>query len=89
MDDTPATLQTLFEQLGLDADQASIDAFIRNTPTLAEDVKLADAPFWTPAQSQFLREGLAADSKWAIVIDDLNQRLHQIDELNERLHQAR
>ena len=77
MDDTPATLQTLFEQLGLDADQASIDAFIRNTPTLAEDVKLADAPFWTAAQSQFLKEKIAADDHWAIVIDELNERLHQ------------
>ena len=77
MDDTPATLQTLFEQLGLDADQASIDTFFLKTPTLAEDVKLADAPFWTAAQSQFLKEKIAADDHWAIVIDELNERLHQ------------
>lgn len=77
MDDTPVTLQALFEQLGLGSDQASIDAFFLKTPTLAEDVKLADAPFWTAAQSQFLKEKIAADDNWAIVIDELNERLHQ------------
>ncbi|MCU1729711.1 DUF2789 domain-containing protein [Pseudomonas sp. 7P_10.2_Bac1] len=77
MDDTPITLQALFEQLGLDADEQSINNFFRDTPTLAEDVKLADAPFWTPAQSQFLKEKIGADDNWALVIDELNERLHQ------------
>ena len=76
MDETPSTLQTLFEQLGLASDQASIEAFIEQH-SLAEDVKLADAPFWSAAQAQFLKEKLLADDNWAIVIDELNARLHQ------------
>ena len=76
MDETPNTLETLFEQLGLLSDQASIEAFIEKH-TLAEDVKLADAPFWSAAQAQFLKEKLLADDNWAIVIDELNTRLHQ------------
>ena len=76
MDETPNTLQTLFEQLGLASDQASIEAFIEKH-SLAEDVKLADAPFWSAAQAQFLKEKLLADDNWAIVIDELNERLHQ------------
>ncbi len=76
MDETPNTLETLFEQLGLLSDQASIEAFIEKH-ALAEDVKLADAPFWSAAQAQFLKEKLLADDNWAIVIDELNTRLHQ------------
>ena len=75
MDETPSTLQTLFEQLGLASDPASIEAFIEKH-SLAEDVKLADAPFWSAAQAQFLKEKLLADDNWAIVIDELNTRLH-------------
>ena len=76
MDETPNKLETLFDQLGLLSDQASIEAFIEKH-TLAEDVKLADAPFWSAAQAQFLKEKLLADDNWAIVIDELNTRLHQ------------
>lgn len=76
MDETPNTLETLFEQLGLLSDQASIEAFIEKH-ALAEDVKLADAPFWSAAQAQLLKEKFLADDNWAIVIDELNTRLHQ------------
>ena len=76
MDETPNKLETLFEQLGLLSDQASIEAFIEKH-ALAEDVKLADAPFWSAAQAQFLKEKLPVDDNWAIVIDELNTRLHQ------------
>ena len=76
MDDTAITLQNLFEQLGLSSEQAAIDAFI-DSNRLPEDVKLEDAKIWTQAQSQFLKEKLAADDNWAIAVDDLNTRLHQ------------
>ncbi|KQB51525.1 hypothetical protein AQS70_17850 [Pseudomonas endophytica] len=76
MDDTPITLQALFEQLGLASDDTSIEAFIAKNQ-VPEDVKLADAPFWKPAQSQLLKEKINADDNWAIVIDELNERLHQ------------
>ena len=54
----------------------AIDAFIDEHP-LTEDVKLIDAPFWTPQQAAFLKEELRDDAEWAIAVDELNQRLHQ------------
>lgn len=76
MDAPIPTLETLFEQLGLDPSPEAIDAFIDAHP-LAEDVKLIDAPFWKPQQAQFLKEQLREDAEWAIAVDELNQRLHQ------------
>ncbi|MBI5783916.1 MAG: DUF2789 domain-containing protein [Rhodocyclales bacterium] len=70
-------LATLFAQLGLPNDPASIDAFIAAHRPLPDDVALADAPFWTPAQAAFLAEELQADADWAEVIDELNSELGQ------------
>ncbi|KAA0947725.1 MULTISPECIES: DUF2789 domain-containing protein [unclassified Pseudomonas] len=70
------TLENLFEQLGLDASPKMIDSFI-GQHHLPEDVKLIDAPFWSPQQAQFLKEELREDADWAIAVDELNQRLHQ------------
>ncbi|WP_460135669.1 DUF2789 domain-containing protein [Pseudomonas sp. S1_E04] len=76
MDAPIPTLETLFEQLGLDATPEAIDAFILAHP-LSENVKLIDADFWTPQQARFLKEELLEDAEWAIAVDELNQRLHQ------------
>ena len=76
MDAPIPTLETLFEQLGLDSTPDAIDAFISAHP-LPEDVKLINASFWTPQQAQFLKEELREDAEWAIAVDELNQRLHQ------------
>ena len=67
----------LFAQLGLPSDPASIEAFLRSHSPLPDDVRLADAPFWTPQQAQFLKEELREDADWAMAVDELNQRLHQ------------
>ncbi len=76
MDAPIPTLETLFDQLGLDSSPEAIDAFILKHP-LAEDEKLIDAPFWSAQQAQFLKEELRDDAEWAIAVDELNQRLHQ------------
>ncbi|QEQ97511.1 DUF2789 domain-containing protein [Neptunomonas concharum] len=68
------SIETLFEQLGLPAEQAEIETFIQNH-RLPEGVQLHDASFWTSSQSKFLQEGLAADADWAEVIDELSARL--------------
>lgn len=65
-------LQSLFKQLGLAEDQASIDAFIKQHSPLTQDCKLADAPFWDKAQAAFLREEILEDADWAEVVDQLN-----------------
>lgn len=67
----------LFAQLGLSADPASIAAFLRTHSPLADDVRLADAPFWTEAQSALLREELLEDADWAEVVDQLNGALRR------------
>ncbi len=65
----------LFAQLGLACDAAGIAGFLAGHAPLADNVKLADAPFWTPAQAGFLREALLQDSDWADPVDHLSQAL--------------
>ncbi len=64
----------LFEQLGLDASHQGIEHFLQQHKLPAE-VELVNAPFWSPAQAAFLKEGLQEDSDWAEVIDQLNVSL--------------
>jgi len=70
-------LGTLFEQLGLDSDPASIDAFIGKHGPLPEDVRLADAPFWNDSQRALLRDEWAEDAEWAPIVGELNERMHE------------
>lgn len=64
----------LFAQLGLDDTPEAIDQFIASHK-LDEQTRLEDAPFWSPAQSDFLRQALEADSDWAELVDELNAEL--------------
>lgn len=65
----------LFAQLGLPDDPAEIARFIARHAPLAGELKLEDAPFWTPAQARFLRDAVAEDSDWAEVVDQLSAAL--------------
>lgn len=65
----------LFAQLGLSSDPQSIEAFLTRHSPLADGVLLADAPFWTVAQSALLREEILDDADWAEVVDRLNVAL--------------
>lgn len=67
----------LFAQLGLPHQPQDVRAFLAAHAPLAGDVRLEDAPFWTPAQGRLLREGLAQDGDWAEVIDQLNLALRR------------
>ena len=75
MDTTESRMTNLFEQLGLDSSPEAIAGFIREHQ-LPGDVTLAEAPFWTAAQRQFLTEEWREDADWAIVVDELNEALH-------------
>lgn len=66
----------LFAQLGLPSDEAEIRRFISSHRPLPADMRLADAPFWSPAQAALLREQVRQDADWAEVIDQLNVALH-------------
>jgi hypothetical protein len=74
MDSSHHSLSQLFDQLGLDSDESSIDSFI-SQHRLHGDTALSKATFWSSAQAVFLRESYTQDADWVEVIDQLNQRL--------------
>ena len=65
----------LFRQLGLPDDSPSIENFIATHRPVPDDVRLADAPFWSTGQSQFLREEILDDADWAELVDSLDASL--------------
>lgn len=73
---TTPRMTNLFLQLGLDADEEAIQQFIAEHQ-LDADVFIGDAPFWSDAQRQFIQEKLASDGAWALIVDQLNQALHE------------
>lgn len=75
MDPAIHDLKDLFGQLGLPDDAVSIDRFIASHRPLPAGVALADAPFWSASQAQFLREEIDDDADWAELIDSLAVRL--------------
>lgn len=76
MIDGERNINMLFEQMGLDSDDASIDAFVLANQ-LPQAVKLVDAPFWTDNQRKFLKDEYTIDAGWIEIIDELNTRLHK------------
>lgn len=76
MSDAVPRMTNLFLQLGLDASEQGIADFIRDHQ-LPADMSLADAPYWSDAQRQFLVEQVKADAAWAIVVDQLSESLHE------------
>lgn len=75
MDPSKHKMRNLFEQLGLPAGDADIARFVNAHRPLADGVELADAPFWTAAQAQFLRDEIDDDADWAELIDQLSLML--------------
>ncbi|WP_447895863.1 DUF2789 domain-containing protein [Vreelandella sp. GE22] len=67
----------LFEQLGLDSDSASIEAFIEQNGPLPDTMPIAEAPCWNEGQAAFLREAIADDADWAEVVGHLDAAMHQ------------
>lgn len=77
MDTTTPSLEQLFAQLGLPNAPHEIRAFILLNRPLHGAVLLRDAPFWNPSQAALIREKLAADDDWAVVVDTLNVQLRE------------
>jgi hypothetical protein len=77
------SMTDLFMQLGLASDPESIARFIHEHQ-LPSDVRLCDAPFWSESQRQFLLEQFKADASWIIIVDQLNESLHE-DALRQQL----
>ena len=75
MQDAHHHFSELFAQLGLPNDPDGITQFLAQHRPLAGDIRLPDAPFWSPAQAAFLRESLLQDSDWAELVDQLSEAL--------------
>ena len=69
-------MTNLFEQLGLDSSEESIEQFIASHQ-LDANTLIADASYWSEGQRQFLIEKLKSDGEWALVVDQLNESLHE------------
>ena len=69
------SLNNLFSQLGLPADEGAIENFIAAHRPLENGTALYRAAFWSASQRAFLKEEIIEDADWAAVIDDLNGRL--------------
>jgi hypothetical protein len=75
MDTSKHALPELFAQLGLQADDEGIRAFIDLHRPLAAHLKLHQAPWWQPAQAAFLKEAFDQDAEWAEAADELDALL--------------
>lgn len=75
MEPSVHSLRNLFEQLGLPGGEADIARFVAAHRPLAAGIDLAEAPFWSAAQAQFLREETEDDADWAELVDQLNLML--------------
>jgi len=71
MDTSKHNLYTLFDQLGLPSDDASIERFARHY-RLEQGEYLYQAKFWTESQVSFLRDAYEQDAEWAHALDALN-----------------
>ena len=69
-------MTNLFEQLGLDSSEVGIQEFIV-THQLDADTTIVQANIWTESQRQFLSEKIKSDGEWALVVDQLNEALHE------------
>lgn len=79
MENSIPSMTRLFDQLGLASAPPFIESFIASHKPLPAAVALADAPFWSVSQADFLRREVNEDTDWAIVIERLNAALRAID----------
>ncbi|MCI0652854.1 MAG: DUF2789 domain-containing protein [Methylococcaceae bacterium] len=77
MDTSSHDIHALFLQLGLTNRSEDIDAFVERHQRLEPGIPLDQAPFWTEAQSTFLREAISEDSDWCEAVDELDTRLRR------------
>jgi len=77
MDKSTHRFHELFAQLGLPQDAAGIEQFIKSHSPMAANIKLPDAPFWSAAQAEFLRDACLEDADWAMLADQLSLALRE------------
>lgn len=71
-------LSDLFAQLGLPHTPAEMRAFVVRHRPLPDEMRLAEAPFWTASQAAFLKEQIRQDDgDWALLVDQLSAMLRE------------
>lgn len=69
------SIETLFDQLGLDSSEEAIERFINKNNSLPGHLELYKANFWTNSQADFLKQMKDDDSDWSAVVDLLDTML--------------
>ncbi len=69
------SIESLFNQLGLDSSEQAIESFINKHKSLPGHVELSKADFWTNSQATFLKEMIDEDSDWSTIVDLLDSML--------------
>ena len=69
------SIESLFDQLGLESSEEAIESFINKNKSLPDYTELYKADFWTDSQASFLKEVIDEDSDWSAVVDLLNTML--------------
>lgn len=75
MDTLTPSIETLFEQLGLEGSDQAVEAFVVQKGPIQKDVLLWNAEFWSPAQASLLKQMKEDDAEWAPVVDELDVML--------------
>ncbi|AKH69885.1 Protein of unknown function (DUF2789) [Spongiibacter sp. IMCC21906] len=75
MDPEIHTMNTLFQQLGLNDGDDEVEKFIIRHRPLPRDMELHEASFWNKSQAEFLKQALKDDAEWAELVDELDARL--------------
>lgn len=71
------TINTLFDQLGLESSESAIRHFVRTHSPLPKNLLLHQATFWNSSQASFLKEAISQDSDWSNVVDQLDNMLRK------------
>ena len=71
------SINTLFEQLGLDSSENGIEKFVNSHKPIPKDIDLHDATFWNQSQVAFLKESIDQDADWAEIVDHLDVMLRE------------
>jgi hypothetical protein len=71
------SLESLFDQLGLDSSTQSIAQFASTHRLMPGVGEFYNAAFWSPSQAAFLKQSKEEDADWAVVVDQLNVMLHE------------
>ena len=66
------SLNSLFDQLGLDSTDQAIEIFIDDHRPLQANIELHETGFWSTSQASFLKQAKDNDADWAEIVDQLD-----------------